>query len=209
MNILAFNLANFKCSIALMLGKQKITLKDSHDFRGQDLMLLPTIQQGLAEHHITFHDLDYIVTGTGPGSFTGIRVALATAQGLSLAAEVPAIGIDSFALYHAKGAPQGLNTVVVLESMRYELYIQEYDVSGAKSGPALCLNPGELSALYNTLDYRIVGDAVTRLSPGNWTLQPLDITAEDLIDYSLTLQDFKAYPCLPYYVRDADTTKPA
>ena len=95
MNILAFELANFSCSIALSVKGEVVAFHQSDEYKGQDATLIPQINHMLIHNGLSFQQLDRIVTTTGPGSFTGIRVALATAQGLELAASVPAFALNS------------------------------------------------------------------------------------------------------------------
>jgi tRNA threonylcarbamoyladenosine biosynthesis protein TsaB len=65
--------------------------------REQSELVLPLIAELLAEAELDVHSLDAIVFGRGPGSFTGLRMAAATAQGLALSLDRPVIGISSLA----------------------------------------------------------------------------------------------------------------
>ena len=71
--------------------------------------------------------LKAIVVGIGPGSFTGIRVGLATAKGLALGANVPVYGISSLAVW-ALSCGEGLRAVV-LDARQGEVYSALYRVS--------------------------------------------------------------------------------
>jgi tRNA threonylcarbamoyladenosine biosynthesis protein TsaB len=65
--------------------------------RDQAERLLPLIEELLRQAEITVGKLDAIVFGRGPGSFTGLRIAAAIAQGLALAAQKPVVGVSSLA----------------------------------------------------------------------------------------------------------------
>ncbi len=80
MAILAFECANFTLSLALMTNRHTVFFDDFQELRGQDQVLLPKIEGLLDKADLSFQDLDLIVTTTGPGSFTGIRLALAEAS---------------------------------------------------------------------------------------------------------------------------------
>ncbi len=60
-------------------------------------MLFGQIETLLNRHALRVQDLDAIAAATGPGSFTGLRVALATAKGLAEAAAIPAFGVSNLA----------------------------------------------------------------------------------------------------------------
>ena len=62
--------------------------------RGHAEHLLPMIDRLLAEAGVAIADVGRIAVDVGPGSFTGIRIAVATARGLGLALGVPVIGVD-------------------------------------------------------------------------------------------------------------------
>ncbi len=72
----------------------------------------------LAEAGFVTGDLDRIVCGTGPGSFTGIRIGLAVARGLALALDLPLAGVSSLAALQ-EGAPGALP---IIDGSRKEIF---------------------------------------------------------------------------------------
>ncbi len=64
--------------------------------RGQAERLFPLLEEMLAAAELTWKDIDAIGVGIGPGNFTGIRIAVASARGLSLSLGIPSIGISTF-----------------------------------------------------------------------------------------------------------------
>jgi tRNA threonylcarbamoyladenosine biosynthesis protein TsaB len=66
----------------------------------------------LAERGLTLRDLDRLAVGIGPGSFTGVRIAVSYAKALALASGVPLIGISSYDVLTPDGAPAPVLTVV-------------------------------------------------------------------------------------------------
>ncbi len=69
--------------------------------KGQAERLMPLLQSMLDEHGMVWAELDAIAVGTGPGNFTGIRIAVSAARGLSLALGIPAIGVSGFEAMHS------------------------------------------------------------------------------------------------------------
>lgn len=82
--------------------------------KGQSERLFQMLEEVLGDVGAKWAELDAIGVGIGPGNFTGIRIAVSAARGLSLSLDVPAIGVSRFdALYHLAGAPKGAVAVIV------------------------------------------------------------------------------------------------
>lgn len=94
--ILSIDASTEACSVALKYG-------DSHIERFQIAprqhanLVLPMVDELLAESQLTLSQLDAIACGVGPGAFTGIRIGVAIAQGLAYAASLPTIAVSSLA----------------------------------------------------------------------------------------------------------------
>jgi tRNA threonylcarbamoyladenosine biosynthesis protein TsaB len=97
---------------------------------GQATMLMPMIERVMAKAGCDYSDLSRIAVAVGPGSFTGIRVGLAAALGLSLASGIPVVGISSF-LTVADLEPderKDRRVFALLDSRRAEPFLVELDV---------------------------------------------------------------------------------
>jgi len=91
--------------------------------------LLPFVQRALDEAALTVSQLDAIVTTTGPGSFTGLRIGIGAAQGLSMANQTPLIGISCLELL-AYSASKKLTEdyfLVCLPAREQEVYFAAYN----------------------------------------------------------------------------------
>ena len=95
--------------------------------------VLAAAEELVREAGIEPRDLDALVVGTGPGSFTSIRIGLATARGLALALDVPVAGVSTLDAF-AGGTP-------VIDARRGEVFTdrarrsrrpEELDVAGAR-----------------------------------------------------------------------------
>src|SRR5690606_33068886 len=102
-------------------------------------------------------ELDLLAVGLGPGGFTSVRVGLATAKGLSLARDLPVVGISSL-LALARGlSPSGGLSAAFVDAGRGEVYAAFYDLDA----PAPLLEPtlGEASALARRIAAAAAGRA--------------------------------------------------
>lgn len=85
---------------------------------------------------IGLHEVDTYAAATGPGSFTGLRIGIATMQGLAFAHDRPLIGISAFdALAHA--VPAGTRVATWIDAWRGEVYTALYDGGEALEPPTV------------------------------------------------------------------------
>ena len=92
MNILVIDTSSKRLCVGLMNDKGRIISYElDSGFRPTEL-LLPTIKKALMRAKVSFKELDYLAAGLGPGSFTGLRICLATIKGFAAALEIPVVG---------------------------------------------------------------------------------------------------------------------
>lgn len=96
MTVLAFDCAISGLSVALVRAGVPLA-RHREDGRGQAATLLPAIARLMREAGVERRELSLIAVTVGPGSFTGVRVGLAAARGLSIALEVPLAGLTTTA----------------------------------------------------------------------------------------------------------------
>ncbi len=127
--VLAIDASTERCSVALNQRGQ-ITSQVCNIPRSHAQALLPMVDALLNEAEITLKQLDAIVVTLGPGSFTGIRICLSVAQGLSYGANIPLIGANSLEVMAQGliGRPKTENATLVscLDARMGEVYWATY-----------------------------------------------------------------------------------
>ena len=132
--MLAFDTANEIIAIGLGVlhaSSRMIELTASVEAearRASNTQLLPRIDAALAEHGVAREDIACVAVGRGPGSFTGVRIAMATAKGIASALEVPLVGVSSLdaVAWNAWAAGERGPLSVVADAMRKEVYPVRY-----------------------------------------------------------------------------------
>lgn len=213
MKCLAVNTATTLLSLALVEGDRTLHYYETAETRDQGNLLLGHIQSGLKKNNLSYADLDVLAVVTGPGSFTGIRVGLATMRGLALAADKPLIGFTSFDMFAAPVA-NTLN-IVAVESWREELYVAVLDEEGHPLVACRNETPEVFARqlreeLPGDHPFRLSGDAAQKLV----TLFPgatlVDTPADAVHVARLALHRFAKgghfISPTPYYLREADVT---
>ncbi|RMD63862.1 MAG: tRNA (adenosine(37)-N6)-threonylcarbamoyltransferase complex dimerization subunit type 1 TsaB, partial [Alphaproteobacteria bacterium] len=94
--MLALDAAGAACSAALWRDGAVRARRFEVMSRGQAERLVPMIQDVMAAAGQAYAALDAVAVACGPGGFTGVRIALATARGLALAQHLPLVGVSSF-----------------------------------------------------------------------------------------------------------------
>ena len=129
--------------------------------RGQAERLVPMLAEVLAEAGRAWPDLTHVAVGTGPGNFTGLRIAVACARGLALALGLPAIGVSAFEALRW-GRPG--TALVTIPAPRGRVYAQRLDGAGASE--VVLAEPDALPAALLRGVELCVGDAARALAPG-------------------------------------------
>lgn len=223
MKILAFDCAGNSCSAAVLDGARVAARRFSAMARGQAEALMPMIEAVLAEARIDLAAIDLIGVTTGPGGFTGLRIALATAHGLALASGIPAVGVSCFAAVAAAlpaepGSEKAARSLVVaLESKREELFLQSF---APTAGPPALVAPDRWASWVPGGPLLLAGDGAPRLiqtlalAPGG---RPMTLAPGPGLPDAVDVARVAALswrpgehppPPQPLYLRAPDTTSP-
>ncbi|MGL6069943.1 tRNA (adenosine(37)-N6)-threonylcarbamoyltransferase complex dimerization subunit type 1 TsaB [Craterilacuibacter sp.] len=161
-------------------------------------LLLPTLQTLLAELAIGLHQLDAITFSQGPGSFTGIRIGCAIAQGLAFANHLPIIAIPTLDTIAIQAT--GKKSLVCMDARMGQVYSACYDAQGVRLDGIRVCNPEEI--ILQDGHWNAIGDGflhyesalLPRLSP---LLDSIDATLRPHANALITLADSGRYPALP------------
>jgi tRNA threonylcarbamoyladenosine biosynthesis protein TsaB len=141
--VLAFDTATDVATCALVRDGDVLGERTSRAVR-----VLTEAHELLREARLDRRTLDGIAVGTGPGSFTGLRIGLAYARGLALALEVPVAGVSTLDALAAGVA----GSVPVIDARRREVF-------ALVDGEARCVQPGDLELPPGTV---CIGDGAVR-----------------------------------------------
>jgi tRNA threonylcarbamoyladenosine biosynthesis protein TsaB len=151
--LLSIDTSTLTLSLALversMSGMQVLEHFTSGPPKKQSELLPGAIRKLLADHGVSLGQLKGIAIGLGPGSFTGLRIGLATAKGLSYAAKLPLSGVSSLAAIAYEGPSDAL-LFPTAQARQGELYLGEYLRRGQvieQVAPERAVAPAELADL--------------------------------------------------------------
>ncbi len=126
MNVLALSTTSSSGSIAIYKEDHisyinHLDIKITHSER-----LLPQIDAGLKNSKIGIPDIDLVVIANGPGSFTGVRIGLATAKGICMAQNIPLLPINTLELLANNVADSSRNILALIDARMAEVYAALY-----------------------------------------------------------------------------------
>jgi tRNA threonylcarbamoyladenosine biosynthesis protein TsaB len=182
---LAIDTAAPRLQLGLLLGDGRTDISVDDIATGHAELIFGRIAELLDRNGLGYADLERVVTTTGPGSFTGLRIGLSAARGIGLARHIPVIGVSSLVAL-SLGAPGP--ATVLLDARRGEAYFQTF------AGAGQPMTEGELVPMV-IAQAAIVPNTTLITSPF------VDIGA--LARYGATL-DPAGNPPEPNYIRDAD-----
>ena len=129
MNLLAVDTSTVRSVVGIIVGKRRLE-NVAIAGRSHSRDILPTISSLVERSGIKLSDLDGIVFGKGPGSFTGLRITVGIVQGLGYGLSIPVVPVSSLAAlamgeYRRGGAT---NIVVALSAREEEIYFGCYEI---------------------------------------------------------------------------------
>ena len=193
MNILAIDTTNKKLSV--VLRKNYIDYYEQIQSDKHLITLLPTIDLLMDKAQLSMENIDIIAVCVGPGSFTGIRIGVATAKGLCESREIKTIPINNFELIaYTNFVKNGdKNIVVVIPSTLNKVYCADWNL---KQG----LHNIDVKSLDEVFASN-VGDKKIVSYVDMPNVQRIDISEKDLLTFVEELIKANKYGNFePYYV---------
>lgn len=212
--ILGIHVDSNGCAAALADGVNILASDSASAQRGANEKLMPMIAKVLSDGKKTLNDIDWIAANVGPGSFTGIRVCLSAAHGLSIGSGKPIFGVPHLSALAAaipKNLTAGKGIFAVELSGKGDFHVAAY---GDDLKPILPpVRAGDFFTYMPPQDrtWIMIGDAANdakqALGHGE-VMQKNDANlAEAVCRFAaINLNDAAQYPASPLYFRDADVT---
>ena len=147
MNLATIESSSHHLSVALCCGGQ-IRQRAADVANGGSTLLLPWLNELLAEAGIALSALDALAFGAGPGGFTGLRLACGLVQGLALGLDLPVLGVCGLEAVALQAGPG--RVVAAIDARMGEVYYAYYAVAGEGIeilGPPACAAPSNLPPL--------------------------------------------------------------
>ncbi len=157
MKLLAIDTATESCTAALLIDGD---IRERYEVapRGHAGLILPMVDSLLTEAGLAATDLDGLVLGHGPGSFTGVRIGTGVVQGIAFAADLPVAPVSTLAAM-AQGAVRVLgarSVLVAIDARMEEVYWGCYELGTQGLVQAVCA------------ESVLAPDAVTAPAAGAW-----------------------------------------
>ena len=195
--ILALDTSTAACTAALFAADGSVFASaDEVIDRGHAERLAPLVAELLSGHVPAS-----ILVGVGPGSFTGLRIGIACAQGMAVGWDIPVHGMDSLALL-AAGAPGDGPVAVAVNGGHGELFVAQYSRPGFERTAAVAnLQPAAAAAKLDAP--LVVGNGASSLVAARGTGEAIDLLPSATYALALPLALRTLAPS-PIYARPPD-----
>jgi tRNA threonylcarbamoyladenosine biosynthesis protein TsaB len=133
LNTLLIDCATDIAFIAVSNGKQ-CSKRISYERSAHSITLFGMIDESLHECGISVRDLDIITVGVGPGSFTGLRIAISSARMLAQVLDIPLVGLSSPVIFALSiKAEPGDDIIIAFDAKKGRVFGSRFNVAGDKS----------------------------------------------------------------------------
>lgn len=194
---LAIDTANENIAIALLSDTKVLADINQTMPRGQGEALIPMIQDILIKANLSPSDIHQLAVTLGPGSFTGVRIGMATARGMALALNIPVFGTTTL---EASALQTTGKVLSVLDTKRGDFYTQLFQ-DGEPLEEPIIRTTEQIKSLSNI---SLVGSSAQSLvEETGFPVQNPPLSPAVSVALSALTQKREA---VPYYLRDADVS---
>ena len=213
MRILALETSSSRGSVALTEGVTLVATEEHTEPNAHAERMLPLIARALDRAGWSRSSIDRIAVGTGPGSFAGLRVGIALADGLSLGLGRPVVGVESLsAILWAMQQEHSGPRAALLDARRAEVFCAAEDASGRCVLEACAVAREKVADVLAGLGdgLAVAGEVAGSLNlPQKWLRGPLlDLPHAHAIAALASARTVTEEPVLPHYVRGPGAVKP-
>ena len=218
------------CSVALSSNGKVINLKEDKEGRSHASKLAVFIQEVLDEEKILVGDLDAVSISKGPGSYTGLRIGVSTAKGLSFGADIPLLAVHTLQVltqgllneaenYLKGGLKLDDRLVPLIDARRMEVYSAVLDSENkfVEDIAPVILDKNSYKKLLD--EHRVIffGNAINKtrevISHENAVfIEGINFSAAHMVplsEYQLKNEFFEDVAYFePFYLKDFQTTTP-
>jgi len=163
MRVLAIDTALGACSAAVFdTGHGGVMASESLAMdRGHAEAVVPLVARVVKKASLRLSDCDRVVVTTGPGSFTGLRVGIAAARGIALAAALPIVGVSTLWAFAAPlfATDDKLPVLAVIDARHQHVYMQMFGAGSTALGEPRLAPLAEAVRTAGDTPIRIVGSA--------------------------------------------------
>lgn len=210
MKILCIDTSSKLCGVGIFENEKLIDKIELNNGLTHSETLMPILKQILEKNSLVLKDFDLIAVDIGPGSFTGIRIGVATAKAFSDSLTIPCVGIDSLEIlaYQIK-EPSIVCSAIDCKNDNcyfalYELRNNEYVILEAPSAKTKQEVTDLLDSKYSNKEIKFVGDAFSSKSLFNHlSVENLNLAALQ----KFTRNNFHGEEILPLYLKKSQAER--
>ena len=148
--------SNIDLSVGIAKGNELIDYVSYEAWQSQSEYMTDEIDKLLSEHHLTRHDFKDVIVTIGPGSYTGLRIALTIAKVMALALNIPLYTLSSLHVLKCDDKP----SICLMNARSNRSYIGVYEGSKAILKDQILTNDEVKEYISNHPDYVVCGDTI-------------------------------------------------
>lgn len=215
MKTLAIDTSAGICSVAISCDGKIIASGEENLSAKQAERLFPIIEKLLKKVSFNYSDLDLVAVTIGPGSFTGIRIGMAAAKGISIASELPTIGVTTLEAIAWQAKENSTNILAILNAMRGQVYVQKFSIREEiinHESKAALINIEDISTMADKDAFiacncpDIAGEALGVKHTISDKIAPHASSIISIAEYKFN--NGEKNPFVPLYIRKPDAKKP-